>query len=398
MASSRSISGFSPSPSPPPDAPFSFSQLLSFPASQNIQPPPLSQTGPPPASQAARQLIRSRFHSVISGDELPPAPDPSFEREPSPAAAPVVSEAAASHRPTTALPASSSSDGAPSTQPCSPRDTTQSSGGTNPAAATATRSGPFTASITPKASTSTPDPEHGTALAVSSLMHLSQSFSHASTSTMSSDPRSQPSVPLRDWTAKPELHNTKAHSYRGPLSGTDVLALLSLPDLSEHATGALTGSSGGYLQYFHFIGLGATPPARQRPGSQATAASPTPTTAPISATADPGPALAVAAPSLRERWQCRACHFIMHVPPGQVSNLGAHLFGSIKAARNGCLELRADNPAEYIPPVKRSHDGAVVRIRTNKPTSARRAPRSARKATTSPVPPPSSPARISGQT
>ncbi|KAL9931543.1 hypothetical protein V8E36_009540 [Tilletia maclaganii] len=374
MASRRSISGFSPSPSPPPDAPFSFSQLLSFPASQTIQPPPLSQTGPPPASQAARQLIRSRFHSVISGDELPPAPDPSFEREPSPAAAPVVSE------------------------PCSPRDTTQSSGGTNPAAATATRSGPFTVSITPKASTSTPDPAHGTALAVSSLMHLSQGFSHASTSTMSSDPRSQPSVPLRDWTAKPELHNTKAHSYRGPLSATDVLALLSLPDLSEHATGALTGSSGGYLQYFHFLGLGATPPARQRPASQATAASPTPTTAPISATTDPGPALAVAAPSLRERWQCRACHFIMHVPPGQVSNLGAHLFGSIKAARSGCLELRADNPAEYIPPVKRSHDGAVVRIRTNKPTSARRAPRSARKATTSPVPSPSSPARISGQT
>ncbi|KAL9938569.1 hypothetical protein V8E36_002288, partial [Tilletia maclaganii] len=165
--------------------------------------------------------------------------------------------------------------------------------------------------------------------------------------------------------------STAAHAYRGPLSAQSVLSLLNSPELSVQARSALTGTIGGFLGYYHFIGMNSTPPSRRRPrkppqGQGAVASSRTEVD------------VSEGSAQLREEWRCRACQINMHVPPGQISNLGAHLYGTERPPRPGCLELRASNPAEFIPEVLRDEKGGVIRIRSDKPVAAKRNAKSSR--------------------
>ncbi|CAD6933451.1 unnamed protein product [Tilletia controversa] len=188
----------------------------------------------------------------------------------------------------------------------------------------------------------------------------------APTTTTPAPPNNTP-----DWTMRTELHNTEAHFYRGPLPPARVLELLASPETSKNARSALTGTPGGYLKYLHFLGPSTTPVSRRRPGKTKTLASNTgaENTSSGSGSTDPSPA------PRREWWQCRACHTDLHTPPDQISNLGSHLYGTAKPLRPGCLDLRADHPAEAIPPPLRDAEGKIVRIRPDKPVPATRAVR-----------------------
>ncbi|KAE8222465.1 hypothetical protein CF319_g4339 [Tilletia indica] len=166
----------------------------------------------------------------------------------------------------------------------------------------------------------------------------------------------------RNWSLRAELHNTQAHFYLGPLSPDRVLSLLASTSISKHARSALTGTPGGYLKYLHFLGMSSTPSSRHRPGKSA-------------ATPE---SQGVATREVREWWQCRACHVDLHNPPDQISNLGAHLYGTKKPPRPGCLELRAKDPVECIPPPERDASGNIIRICPGRPISAARAPKRAR--------------------
>ncbi|KAL9931513.1 hypothetical protein V8E36_009678, partial [Tilletia maclaganii] len=180
------------------------------------------------------------------------------------------------------------------------------------------------------------------------------------------------------WPARPELSGTPAQAYRGPLRASDVLNLLAVPDLRQNARLALTGTPGGYLKYFHFLGIRSTPPARKRrrlAGVTDTAES---TAAEANSSGD-GKAADDAAPGVAmEWWRCRACHTELHVKPGKATHLGTHLYGSEAPQRRGCLELRRHSPAEAIPPVDLDSAGRVVRIRPDKPLPSVRAARTRR--------------------
>ncbi|KAE8222258.1 hypothetical protein CF319_g4511 [Tilletia indica] len=181
--------------------------------------------------------------------------------------------------------------------------------------------------------------------------------------TLAADASSAGARPNREWSLKEELDNTPAHFYRGPLLSSEVLSHLSSPSISKNARMALTGKVGGYLQYFHFFGYSSATSSGGRPGK---------------AKADILGSSA-ASISTKEKWQCRACHGFFTIPPDQVSNLGAHLYGTKKPHREGCLNLRANDPAEAIVPPPRDSSGAIVRVRPDKPTSASRAPRASKK-------------------
>ncbi|CAD6896823.1 unnamed protein product [Tilletia controversa] len=165
-------------------------------------------------------------------------------------------------------------------------------------------------------------------------------------STLTPAPPSQTPEP-HQWAFRPALANTKGHFYLGPLEPTQVLALLSSAGLSKHAELALTGTVGGYLKYYHFRGHSQTPSSRRR---------------------------AEKTPSAEEQewWQCRLCHGDFHIRPNHVTNLGAHLYGTARS--RGCLDLRADNPAEWIPPPARDPSGKIVRIRPDTPTPQHQPP------------------------
>ncbi|KAE8218111.1 hypothetical protein CF319_g7947 [Tilletia indica] len=180
---------------------------------------------------------------------------------------------------------------------------------------------------------------------------------------MQADSSSAGACPTRDWSLKEELDNTPAHFYRGPLPPAQVLSHLSSPSISKNARLALTGKVGGYLQYFHFVGYSSASSFNTGSGKAK---------AVILGTS-------VASSITKERWQCRACHGFFTIPPDQVSNLGAHLYGTKKPWRVGCLDLRANDPAEAIVPPPRDGSGAIVRVRPDKPTSASRAPRGSTK-------------------
>ncbi|KAL9937803.1 hypothetical protein V8E36_003348 [Tilletia maclaganii] len=211
------------------------------------------------------------------------------------------------------------------------------------------------------------------------------------------------------WTLRDELRNTPAHFYLGPLPGAEVLRLLGTVSISAHARTALTGTTSGYLKYFHFEGVGPIPSSRQRPSKRrrtlatnTSTSNPTAAALPTSSLGTPvasgstewvpvtppaaessGPpadegsgsasfaedtalggvlALLQAAESTRERWRCRLCHRYLHVPASSVANLGAHLFGSRKLSKAGCLDMRADSPSEPVPPPARDASGSLIRI------------------------------------
>ncbi|KAL9936627.1 hypothetical protein V8E36_004695 [Tilletia maclaganii] len=227
----------------------------------------------------------------------------------------------------------------------------------------------------------------------SQTLSLSQVFNFTSQPT--------PSV-IATWPARPELSGTPAQAYRGPLRASDVLNLLAVPDLRQNARLALTGTPGGYLKYFHFLGIRSTPPARKRrrlavaqapveiPALTISAASPSQgvtetadSTAAEANSSGDGKAADDAAPgAAMEWWRCRACHTELHVKPGKATHLGTHLYGSEAPQRRGCLELRRHSPAEAIPPVDLDSAGRVVRIRPDKPLPSVRAARTRRHSTT----------------
>ncbi|KAL9935759.1 hypothetical protein V8E36_005336 [Tilletia maclaganii] len=218
----------------------------------------------------------------------------------------------------------------------------------------------------------------------------------------------------RSWTYREELRGTIGQYYRGPLSPARVLELLADPSVSRHGRLCLSGASGGYLKYLHYLGPSITPAGRRRPNSyfkqlQATteagaAATASTSTSPAAGNGELQQGLVQAGapnsfappdttttaeitpqtptttpqpqqPALREWWQCRLCHVDLHVPPNQVSNLGSHLFGTSRLGRPGCLDLRIDNPAEPVPAPLRDAQGVIVRTHPDKPRAALRAPR-----------------------
>ncbi|KAE8218781.1 hypothetical protein CF319_g7406 [Tilletia indica] len=173
------------------------------------------------------------------------------------------------------------------------------------------------------------------------------------------------SRPRREWAYRDELANTPAQYYLGPLTASQVLSHLSSPTITQNARLALTGTHAGYLQYFHYLGLSSTPPARRRSASR-------------DADGMDHSAEAPPTPPVKEWWQCRLCHVDFHVPPLKISNLGAHLYGSPNPLRRGCLDLRQSNPAEAIPAPLRDRLGAIIRIRPDKDIPASRAKSSRR--------------------
>ncbi|KAE8190960.1 hypothetical protein CF328_g5826 [Tilletia controversa] len=216
------------------------------------------------------------------------------------------------------------------------------------------------------------------AAALVSLAQLpSTSLAQSLTRPFSPTPRS---TEPHHWVYRRALINTPAHFYLGPLEPSRVLDLLSSSELSKHAKLGLTGTGGGYLKYFHFLGHSTVPSLRQRPKKPPT--SPTTTTGATSTTiatisAQPSIPAATTATEEREGWQCRLCHGDFHVPPNHVTNLGAHLYGTSKS--RGCLELREANPAEPVPPPTRDAQGKIIRIRPDTPTPAARALRGPRR-------------------
>ncbi|KAK0533415.1 hypothetical protein OC835_003017 [Tilletia horrida] len=135
------------------------------------------------------------------------------------------------------------------------------------------------------------------------------------------------------WALKNELQGGRAQYYRGPLSSQEVQILLNL-DLSENARLALSGGLGdGYLSYFHFMGM------FDKKGT------------------------------VQERWQCRSCHSNLHAVANKIGNLGTHLYGTVggKRIRPGCLDERANNPAECIPIPPRDAKGTLMRQGASKP-------------------------------
>ncbi|KAE8242476.1 hypothetical protein A4X13_0g7141 [Tilletia indica] len=130
------------------------------------------------------------------------------------------------------------------------------------------------------------------------------------------------SEPADTWPLNPSLRGGDAHYYRGPLSASEVLSLLK-QELKPPAYRALTGSHANYMRCFHFRGFSPPDPARRRPAAKDSQ------------------------DKMSEQWQCRVCHGFLHVPRGQVSNLGAHLFGSVK--RTGCLKKNGGSPCEPLP-------------------------------------------------
>ncbi|KAL9938791.1 hypothetical protein V8E36_002510 [Tilletia maclaganii] len=236
------------------------------------------------------------------------------------------------------------------------------------------------------------------------------------------------------WTLRPELQNTEAQYYLGPLQPVTVLELLLCTPVNTHARTALTGTPGGYLKYFHFLGPATLPSSRRRPakrrkiGSTAstsgdtipasressslgrdgaadgtvdvtlsgagvdsaqvgsaesavtgvvdaarTAATPTTQEASAGQVGDTtgATALLLAASLTRDQWQCRVCHLHLHVPTGSVANLGAHLYGP-KGKSVGCLDLRGSTPSEPIPMPERDARGSFVRVGPDRPKSASR--------------------------
>ncbi|KAK0543004.1 hypothetical protein OC846_006558 [Tilletia horrida] len=168
----------------------------------------------------------------------------------------------------------------------------------------------------------------------------------------------------RSWPMRAGLQGTRAQFYRGPLGAEEVLALLS-QDISDNGRRALTAESrAGYLKYFHFLGPSEVPASKRRKGATTGSA--------VSATGEASSSGAAASQSKsarvspvgREGWQCRCCHHELHVPTGQIGNLSGHLYGT--KGRPGCLELRADKPAESIPPPPRNESGQLIRHGANK--------------------------------
>lgn len=157
------------------------------------------------------------------------------------------------------------------------------------------------------------------------------------------------------WPVRAGLQGTRAQFYRGPLGAEEVLSLLS-QDISDNGRRALTAESrAGYLKYFHFLGPSEVPASKRRKGAS-------------SGSSGPGGAqsskTARVSPEGREGWQCRCCHNELHVPTGQIGNLSGHLYGT--KGRPGCLELRADKPAESIPLPPRDAKGQLIRHGANK--------------------------------
>ncbi|CAD7068341.1 unnamed protein product [Tilletia caries] len=138
------------------------------------------------------------------------------------------------------------------------------------------------------------------------------------------------------------------HAYCGPLSQNDLQHLLSSP-ISQNARDSLEGSSSGYIEFFHFIGMEPPPANRQRPSFRR----PVPAVKrPLDKTGDRS--------ATREAWKCRACHKVLHVPKHKVSNLGAHLFGT-PTRLGGCLQKKAHKPAEPLPGLELDGEGKPIR-------------------------------------
>ncbi|KAL9938356.1 hypothetical protein V8E36_002979, partial [Tilletia maclaganii] len=138
------------------------------------------------------------------------------------------------------------------------------------------------------------------------------------------------------WPVNEELRGTAAQHYRGPLTASEVREILKL-QLSENARRAITGDHVGYLLYFHFVGHKDEKELARR-----------------------GRKRVVLQDSTSEKWQCRLCHKRLHIPPGQPSNLGVHLYGSDR--RKGCLDLRRHNPVEEVPAPARDEAGKLIRL------------------------------------
>ncbi|KAL9931985.1 hypothetical protein V8E36_009046 [Tilletia maclaganii] len=201
--------------------------------------------------------------------------------------------------------------------------------------------------------------------------------SAAALASMSAPPQqtgTQPMhVPVKDpcaaeWPLLLELRYTPARFYRGPLTPSQVLRLLGTnTTLSKNGRNALTGTSGGYLAFFHFLGPQALPANRHRPSMRGGATHTSPTTLPTAH--EVGKARmrpAKVKDEAREAWKCRACQTTLHIPRYQVSNLGTHLFGTRSKPERGCLHLRGDRPAEPLPPFSRGPDGLPLRIAASK--------------------------------
>ncbi|KAL9937068.1 hypothetical protein V8E36_004303 [Tilletia maclaganii] len=180
-------------------------------------------------------------------------------------------------------------------------------------------------------------------------------------------------LPVKDpsaaeWPLRPELRYTPARFYRGPLTPSQVLRLLDTnTTLSKNGRNALTGTSGGYLAFFHFLGPQALPANRHRPSMRGRATHTSPTSP--SAAHEAGKArtrLVKVKDETREAWKCRACQTTLHIPREQVSNLGTHLFGTRSKPERGCLHLRGHRPAEPLPPFSRGPDGLPLRIAASK--------------------------------
>ncbi|KAE8231763.1 hypothetical protein CF326_g3212 [Tilletia indica] len=144
------------------------------------------------------------------------------------------------------------------------------------------------------------------------------------------------------WPLKTALSGTRAHHYRGPLTSQQVLLMLS-SNISENGRKALTGSHAGYLQYYHFLGIGSVPTSLQR----------------------------TKLGDRTEVWLCRLCHTHLRVPPTKISNLGAHLYGKQERSgwRPGCLDSRRDDPIEQIPAPDRNSAGELIHHRATKKIS-----------------------------
>ncbi|KAL9933566.1 hypothetical protein V8E36_007742 [Tilletia maclaganii] len=195
------------------------------------------------------------------------------------------------------------------------------------------------------------------------------------------------------WPLNPLLQGTQAHHYRGPLSAQQVMECLA-SDISLNARRALTGQHAGYLKFFHY--LGRFPPsdlsvtrkraAHARVRVAASAQTSSSTAASPSASSSTGAGASASTPAvdpsaltpvpgerdLQERWRCRVCAVDLQVPPEKVSNLGSHLFGT--SARQGCVNIRGDTPAEPIPDLDRDENGKIVRSTANyrrRPSSKR---------------------------
>ncbi|KAL9937688.1 hypothetical protein V8E36_003233 [Tilletia maclaganii] len=150
--------------------------------------------------------------------------------------------------------------------------------------------------------------------------------------------RPPPSAPLSVWPLKAALADTAARQYRGPLGADTVLSLLSSA-ISTNGRLALTSDNRtGYLRYCHYLGPGTEgnlPAKKQRLLSSAKVAA-----------------------------------------NDEVSNLSKHLYGT--KTRIGCLDRRAETPAEPFPAPLRHADGSLVQEGAG--TTARREPRPRAKA------------------